>query len=122
VVVRKVLTENALQVSFVENEPSANQILGHRQLPGLVSEQMELRANPVSSPGGIFAGHATDEGTDLRVQIGPPAPPPRLPAPVETEAFAMPADKFSAASAARLWNRCQRKIVMTRDVPIRPPV
>ncbi len=40
---------------------------------------------------GIVASHSANEGTDLRVELGAATPSPRFPAPVETEAFAMPA-------------------------------
>jgi hypothetical protein len=55
---------------------ATNHVLGHRDLPDLVPEQMELRADPASSPGGIVAGHATDEDTNLRVELRPAASAP----------------------------------------------
>ena len=48
------------------------------------------RADPASSPSGIVTGHTTDEGTDLRPELGPAAPAPWPPTPVEGEPFAMP--------------------------------
>ncbi len=71
---------------------TANHVSGHGQLCDLVAEQMKLRTDPASSPGGVVAGHATDEDPDLPIQRRPPAPAPRLPAPVEAKSLAVPAE------------------------------
>ena len=55
---------------------TANHVLRHRQLRDIVPEQMKLRTDPATSPGGVVAGHAMDEGTDLRVELRPAAPLP----------------------------------------------
>ncbi len=55
---------------------SAHHVLRHRQLRYLVAEQIEFRANPAPPPSGIVAGYATDEGPDLRVELGAAASAP----------------------------------------------
>ena len=61
--------------------------LGH-----VMSQQRQLGLDSRRSPGGILLCHLSDEPSDLCLGLRTARLPPRLPAPVEPEAFAMPTD------------------------------
>ena len=67
-------------------------VVRHRRLLRRVTEQHQFRLNPRQSPRGVLPRHAPDQTTDLRVDLRAAWFLPRLQAPVEPEAVAMPAD------------------------------
>ncbi len=73
-----------------------------RSLGDLDAELQELAVDPGSAPQRAFAALATDEGTDIVWDRWASASaPPRLPRPVQSEAFSVPAD-----DGFRLHDRC----------------
>ncbi len=67
-------------------------VLGDGGLGEIDAEHLQLPVHARCAPQGIFLREPANEGADLRGDPGPPTTAsPRLPAPVQPKAFAVPA-------------------------------
>ena len=51
-----------------------------------------IAKDPRCSPKRVLVAHATDQGSDLSINLGSASGPPRLPVPIGSKAAAMPAE------------------------------